>query len=396
MTQPQQSMALLRRWGLTRHEQAINLQDEAITFYSLMTLADRDDPIQRADTDEIFSQMARTFFNAMVCACAGEARYEIDLFRRGMIYAIRMTKARKSVDGPFVETVEEQNARMTLFGPKWMYSRPFGLGEWFNACDSGIFSKGSETGRTEAAQVFKDIVWDKYGDVHATRILRNLFRTRSWHINDGRDDMSKSPAQPSNTGGGRWSYVAKIAHMYAKGKLSDVIFLDTVFNLQHNNSSLFTKTHATSKAFATWLDNRRAGDEEWITRQAPAWVLAKYAGERPDAIQYSCSLLVANAYKPSVGGGFASYDEPREPEVVVKADLTVGTEKIVFETVPTAKHLKSEYQPAAATSIPAGSGSPIEQFVDKFKIAYYNSNPNTDPDYTPHGDMIEKEKVTNE
>ena len=152
------------------------------------------------------------------------------------------------------------------------------MGDFWQACeDNGV------SDRSNAAQYFKIYVLQEYGPLHATRILRNWF---AWHyLSQGKNSV----------GGPLWGQAADIAYQYAKGEIGDTLFIDSCFDLQHNNGSLFTKTHVIPRGFSKWLDARaESSDSSWFIKQAPQWILEAFGVEptkTTESSSFTCSLI---------------------------------------------------------------------------------------------------------
>lgn len=278
LSRPQHEASLLVMFQIDDRGDPRNIKNEAINFYSTLALIQKY-PEKRAVGDDIIKSIAEHLLLSIIAACSGEVRYTQKYVEHVVMDIAFHASSQK---GRLRESTQ-RNIRKH-FGSRWLHSRPFGMGRFWEEIEAN--SVGDRSG---AAKYFKQEVLDPYGFVHATRILRNWF---AWHyLSQGKGGI----------GGPLWGQAADMAYQYATGKIGDITFVDSAFDMQHNNASLFTKTHRIPNQFTSWLDTRAAtSDLSWFIDQAPGWILERFGEKKKDAKTgkvFKCSLISGVATK---------------------------------------------------------------------------------------------------
>jgi hypothetical protein len=335
---PQHSTSLLVKFGIDERGRGSNIRTKAQEFYGCLALMDKY-PEKRAEGQKLLEAIAEHMFMSIIAACSGEFRYTRDAVNKTLL---NISLVKQSGKGTL--TQDKKRATRLKFSKRWQYTRPFGVGEFWSLND-----ESSNSGRSGAAEDFMHTVLP-HGRIHATRILRNWF---AWHyMGSGKGGY----------GGPLWGQAADLAYRFAKGEISEIVFIDSCFDLQHNNGSLFTKTHYIPMEFKSWLDRRaREEDTNWFLNQTPKWLKAVFEpveeDKKPD---YPPCPLMANAMakkKVMTMHGVADGEDTGEVEAEPETENFITHEHTFHAPVKDGHTVLQHYGMQELGSVMAGTKS---------------------------------------
>lgn len=249
-------------YGLPRKYVRRELDVLARRFYGAMVLAEPGNKRHTRIRSEIVLDIAEELCNAITLACAGEFRYSIHKGAKGLT---RQTNADKLVKqfgmrrrGKFYNWQPRVHEHLEGF-------LGGGYAQLLAAKKANISTSGNE--RVMFAELFFQVVLRTYGRTTALRTLRNGFL---W------DGKYYSERLSVGYGGIAWAACAQVAYDYSRGRINPITFVDRAFDLQHNNATVFNKTHNVTTTFKYWLDARSEAGVEWLARWTPNDVREKF------------------------------------------------------------------------------------------------------------------------
>lgn len=238
----------LRAWGIDHNVLDIMARE----FYGILALRLKY-PEPSPSFDDFIAHLADQMYRGIVLACAGEARYDVDIAFSGLWGARVKRRGSKVLDLPVYHT--------PAFG-------------FYRAHPRGAYDRAAIT------RGLLNVV-DPY-DIKFTRFLRNMFLWAGRY----------SRGLGGGYGGLMWAACAQIALDWRAGRMNDIEFIDRAFNSRHNGAPVLTKVFSHGgHDFERWLSARAEASLEWLIRWTPNVVRAAFGLEAALPLRGSSSNI---------------------------------------------------------------------------------------------------------
>lgn len=221
---------MLKKWDI---DPTASMFAVARDFYCAIACHMISDGTHKDERDRIIKPIAENLLNALLLSCAGESRYNAPAVAHSVLWRVRSPEMRKLVfETPFIQ-----------------YTAALMNGAGMTPGVSPIYESVGTRDQTGHGMV--DFV-KKYGKARSLRIMRSAF-TNFCRVKNTYDVAC---------GGLTWAHGADVGYRYASGQLTDIAFVDEVFDLIHNGGPILNKVYNVQMASPVLMFKRYADPEQ--------------------------------------------------------------------------------------------------------------------------------------